>query len=57
GEAVGASGVGEGSGCRRGAHRLTPGDIVRITPTDTTARLLRGIQERGLTVGRLEDYL
>ncbi|MBK3570090.1 hypothetical protein, partial [Streptomyces sp. MBT62] len=41
----------------RGAHRLTPGDIVRITPTDTTARLLRGIQERGLTVGRLEDYL
>ena len=41
----------------RGAHHLTPGDIVRITPTDTTARLLRGIQERGLTVGRLEDYL
>ncbi|MFJ9628823.1 hypothetical protein ACIQPR_03580 [Streptomyces sp. NPDC091280] len=41
----------------RGAHRLVPGDIVRITPTGTTARLLRGIQERGLTVGRLEDYL
>ncbi|MEV0737127.1 hypothetical protein AB0I51_14380 [Streptomyces sp. NPDC050549] len=41
----------------RGAHRLTPGDIVRITPTGTTARLLRGIQERRLTVGRLEDYL
>ncbi|WP_262056190.1 hypothetical protein [Streptomyces sp. STR69] len=41
----------------RGAHRLSPGDIVRIAPTDTTARLLQGIQERGLTVGRLEDYL
>ncbi|MFE9597723.1 hypothetical protein [Streptomyces hokutonensis] len=41
----------------RGDHHLAPGDIVRITPTDTTARLLRGIQERGLTVGRLEDYL
>ncbi|MEW1643268.1 hypothetical protein [Streptomyces sp. NPDC091219] len=41
----------------RGDHRLTRGDIVQITPTDTTARLLRGIQERGLTVGRLEDYL
>ncbi|MEV8537456.1 hypothetical protein [Streptomyces sp. NPDC051572] len=41
----------------RGDHRLTPGDIVQITPTGTTARLLRGIQERGLTVGRLEDYL
>ncbi|WP_328829650.1 hypothetical protein OHT77_18805 [Streptomyces sp. NBC_00252] len=40
-----------------GDHRLTPGDIVRITPTGTTSRLLRGIQERGLTVGRLEDYL
>ncbi|MEW1826279.1 hypothetical protein [Streptomyces sp. NPDC088196] len=41
----------------RGDHHLAPGDIVRIAPTDTTARLLRGIQEQGLTVGRLEDYL
>jgi hypothetical protein len=41
----------------RGDRHLTPGDIVRITPTDTTARLLRGIQQRGLTVARLEDYL
>ncbi|WP_406123107.1 hypothetical protein [Streptomyces sp. NBC_00989] len=41
----------------RGDHRLTPGDIVRVGPADSTARLLRGIQGRGLTVGRLEDYL
>jgi hypothetical protein len=41
----------------RGDHRLTPGDIVQVGPADSTARLLRGIQERGLTVGRLEDYL
>lgn len=41
----------------RGEHHLTPGDIVQVGPADSTARLLRGIQERGLTVGRLEDYL
>ncbi|MFI6545322.1 hypothetical protein ACIBO9_18985 [Streptomyces prunicolor] len=41
----------------RGDHRLTPGDIVQVGPADSTARLLRGIQERGLTVGSLEDYL
>ncbi|MFJ9245937.1 hypothetical protein [Streptomyces sp. NPDC101776] len=41
----------------RGEHRLTPGDIVQVGPADSTARLLRGIQQRGLTVGRLEDYL
>nr|WSY52434.1 hypothetical protein OG999_21500 [Streptomyces sp. NBC_00886] len=40
-----------------GDHHLAPGDIVQIGPADSTARLLRGIQERGLTVGRLEDYL
>ncbi|MFD4555538.1 hypothetical protein ACFWP5_14660 [Streptomyces sp. NPDC058469] len=42
-----------------GDHHLAPGDIVRVgpTPADSTARLLRGIQGRGLTVGRLEDYL
>lgn len=41
----------------RGDHRLTPGDIVQVGPADSTARLLRGIQELGLTVGSLEDYL
>ncbi|MFJ5301342.1 hypothetical protein [Streptomyces sp. NPDC088350] len=41
----------------QGPHRLAPGDIVRLAPTAGTARLLRRIQERGLTVGRLEDYL
>ena len=41
----------------RGDHHLTPGDIVQVGPADSAARLLRGIQGRGLTVGRLEDYL
>lgn len=41
----------------RGDHHLTPGDIVQVGPADSTARLLRGIQELGLTVGSLEDYL
>ncbi|WP_406455695.1 hypothetical protein OH768_20655 [Streptomyces sp. NBC_01622] len=41
----------------RGDHHLAPGDIVRVAPADSTAGLLRGIQEQGLTVGRLEDYL
>jgi peptidoglycan/xylan/chitin deacetylase (PgdA/CDA1 family) len=41
----------------RGDHHLTPGDIVQVGPADSAARLLRGIQDRGLTVGRLEDYL
>lgn len=48
-----------------GAEHLRPGDIVLITPDaaptpnlpERTARLLRGAQSRGLTVGRLEDYL
>ncbi|MGW2489725.1 polysaccharide deacetylase family protein [Streptomyces sp. NPDC001606] len=48
-----------------GEHRLGPGDIVLVGPDGTTgpslrertARLLRRIQRRGLTVGRLEDYL
>ncbi|MFF6781989.1 polysaccharide deacetylase family protein [Streptomyces sp. NPDC012510] len=50
------------------ADRLRPGDIVLAgtggpgrlegaTLTRMTAGLLRRIQERGLTVGRLEDYL
>ncbi|MFE3637958.1 polysaccharide deacetylase family protein, partial [Streptomyces sp. NPDC059168] len=50
---------------RRGARRLTPGDIVLVgsgrdagpTPTERTARLLRHAQSQGLTVARLEDYL
>jgi peptidoglycan/xylan/chitin deacetylase (PgdA/CDA1 family) len=49
----------------RGVHRLRPGDIVAIDPDETsgfslrerTERLLREIGERGLRVGRLEDYV
>lgn len=49
----------------RGAHRLGPGDIIAVDPDEMlgatlrerTARLLRLVQEQGLTVGRLEDYL
>lgn len=48
-----------------GAHRLQPGDIVAVGPDETptptlrerTTRLLREIQEQGLTVARLEDYV
>ncbi|AWW42498.1 MULTISPECIES: polysaccharide deacetylase family protein [Streptomyces] len=48
-----------------GADRLRPGDIVSVPATETptpslvarTTRLLNRIQEAGLTVGRLEDYL
>ncbi|MGW7254007.1 hypothetical protein [Streptomyces sp. NPDC054834] len=42
----------------RGAHHLRPGDIIRMAPEEPTAlRLLRQVQARGLTVGRLEDYI
>lgn len=48
-----------------GDHRLHPGDIVAVDPdhptaTNLTARtegLLKVIEEQGLRVGRLEDYL
>ncbi|GAA4021959.1 polysaccharide deacetylase family protein [Streptomyces plumbiresistens] len=48
-----------------GESRLRPGDIVSVpsrepfgdTLAERTTRLLRQIQGRGLTVGRLEDYL
>jgi peptidoglycan/xylan/chitin deacetylase (PgdA/CDA1 family) len=48
-----------------GTHDLRPGDIIAVDPDEAagpglrerTARLLRKVQERGLTVGRLEDYL
>ncbi|MFI7500406.1 polysaccharide deacetylase family protein [Streptomyces sp. NPDC049687] len=48
-----------------GPHDLRPGDIVAVDPDEAmgpglrerTTRLLRRVQERGLTVGRLEDYL
>ncbi|WP_329337972.1 polysaccharide deacetylase family protein [Streptomyces sp. NBC_01352] len=48
-----------------GESRLRPGDIVSMpsreptgdTLAERTTRLLRQIQGRGLTVGRLEDYL
>lgn len=48
-----------------GAHHLRPGDIVLIGPDETTGpdlrerttRALRRVQQRGLTVGSLEDYL
>ncbi|MEU0003157.1 polysaccharide deacetylase family protein [Streptomyces sp. NPDC006314] len=49
----------------RGDHRLRPGDIVLVGPDESTGpplrerttRVLRRAQQRGLTVGRLEDYL
>ncbi|MFI1366023.1 polysaccharide deacetylase family protein [Streptomyces griseochromogenes] len=49
----------------RGTRHLTPGDIVLVGPDEATGptlkertrRLLRRVQARGLTVGRLEDYL
>ncbi|MEU3334261.1 polysaccharide deacetylase family protein [Streptomyces sp. NPDC006668] len=49
----------------RTARHLTPGDIVFVAPdaatgpplTQRTSRLLARLEERGLTVGRLEDYL
>ncbi|GAA2549614.1 MULTISPECIES: polysaccharide deacetylase family protein [Streptomyces] len=49
----------------RGAHRLTPGDIVSVpsggapSPSlaERTTRLLDELEERGLRVGRLEDYV
>ncbi|MCH0563354.1 polysaccharide deacetylase family protein [Streptomyces sp. MUM 2J] len=48
-----------------GPHRLEPGDVIAVDPDEVTgltleertARLLRRIQGRGLTVGRLEDYV
>lgn len=49
----------------RGARRLGPGDIISVpageipplTLAERTARLLRGLEEQGLRVGRLEDHL
>ncbi|MBU6530804.1 polysaccharide deacetylase family protein [Streptomyces sp. NPDC057245] len=49
----------------RGDHRLRPGDIVAVDPdhptaanlTSRTERLLDTIEEQGLRVGNLEDYL
>jgi peptidoglycan/xylan/chitin deacetylase (PgdA/CDA1 family) len=49
----------------RGDKLLHPGDIVLVGPEkatghtlrDRTLRLLRRVQKRGMTVGRLEDYL
>jgi len=49
----------------RGGHRLRPGDIVAVDPDEgsgltlreRTVRLLRRVQQAGLTVGRLEDYV
>ncbi|WP_328873298.1 polysaccharide deacetylase family protein [Streptomyces sp. NBC_00287] len=49
----------------RGPHRLRPGDIVSLPSQDPTGvrlvertrRLLAEIRERGLKVGKLEDYL
>lgn len=49
----------------RGAHRLAPGDIISVPAGETpaltlaerTTRLLRELEERGLRVGRLEDYV
>ncbi|MDL5203296.1 polysaccharide deacetylase family protein [Streptomyces sp. ALI-76-A] len=60
-----ASVEGDGLTFAEGENRLRPGDIVALAsrePTgpslrDRTTALLREIQGRGLTVGRLEDYL
>jgi len=49
----------------KGPGHLRPGDIVAVDPDEGTGltlrertlRLLRRVQERGLTVGRLEDYV
>ncbi|WP_406359216.1 polysaccharide deacetylase family protein [Streptomyces sp. NBC_01635] len=49
----------------RGAHRLAPGDIISVPAGETppltlaerTTRLLRELEEQGLRVGRLEDYV
>ncbi|MFJ8730425.1 hypothetical protein [Streptomyces bauhiniae] len=44
-------------------EHLTPGDIIRITPdrrgnlAERTAQVLREAQRRGLTAGKLTDYL
>ncbi|MFH9087604.1 polysaccharide deacetylase family protein [Streptomyces sp. NPDC017673] len=48
-----------------GPHHLCPGDIVLVGPDESrgpalrtrTVRVLREVQGRGLTVGRLDDYL
>ncbi|MET9747945.1 polysaccharide deacetylase family protein [Streptomyces sp. ESR1.13] len=49
----------------RGEHRLHPGDIIAVDPdhpaatnmTARTERLLKTIEEQGLRVARMEDYL
>ncbi|WP_399887663.1 polysaccharide deacetylase family protein [Streptomyces sp. BBFR51] len=51
--------------CTRGENRLHPGDIVAVDPdhptgadlTARTERLLKTIEEQGLRVGKLENYL
>lgn len=48
-----------------GPHRLHPGDIIAVAPDESTGpglrqrttSLLRRVQEQGLTVARLEDYV
>ncbi|SOD84370.1 polysaccharide deacetylase family protein [Streptomyces sp. Ag109_G2-15] len=55
----------DGIAYAHGERHLRPGDIVLVGPDEATgptlkertARLLRRVQARGLTVGRLEDYL
>ncbi|MYW15783.1 polysaccharide deacetylase family protein [Streptomyces sp. SID2955] len=54
-----------GLACTHGPRHLRPGDIVLVGPDESgdlplrerTVRVLREAQERGLAVGRLEDYL
>ncbi|MEU5736855.1 polysaccharide deacetylase family protein [Streptomyces tendae] len=51
--------------CTRGEPRLHPGDIIAVDPDHPTAtnltarteRLLKTIEEQGLRVGNLEDYV
>ncbi|MEU6278930.1 polysaccharide deacetylase family protein [Streptomyces sp. NPDC047028] len=45
---------------RQGEHTLRPGDIIHVRGPALrvrTSRVLRRVEERGLAVGRLEDYL
>ncbi|MFG3248304.1 polysaccharide deacetylase family protein [Streptomyces sp. NPDC048187] len=41
----------------RGDHRLHPGDIVSVDLTARTERVLKTIEEQGLRVASLDDYL
>ncbi|MEG3629382.1 polysaccharide deacetylase family protein [Streptomyces sp. C6-003] len=54
---VQVTGSGRGFTYTRGERRLHPGDIVSVTEPGRTEELLAEIEQRGLRVARLEDYL